>query len=273
MEKRLSSFEAVHERKVWHYSIAEYGLIDPVSLDLGDRIHDGITKLRNVCYIKPHTSTHSVNGDGDGRQTVYMDAGIKHIARDLTASRHIIGIQPQEIDDDSNSQDQAETRNAMGSNNLLFPHLFNAEQTQSRKRLRLNPAANALAGDWDIASDPSTYNFRRLDGMTMDEVLEIQQKASSRKKKTRQPTVQFTVQDSQSLIPDVVVTNAKQEASNVSLSLPSTDDLEFSTQWLSPSPEKSRTTGPKFTSSQPVPGPYGSRIKATKKKKKRSQGF
>jgi len=260
LEKRLQSSKAVHERKVWHNSIEEFGLTDPVSLDLGDRIKEVITKLNDVCYVKPDAGHHGANADAMGKQTSYISEAIRTIATDITTARHIIGNQPEEIEVPSES------------NNLVFPHLFNSEQCEQRRTLDLNAAANALASDWDINADPSSYSFRRLDGLTMDEVLYNQQAATSNKKRRRKSVTQFAVQSSQSHVPEVVETSSKKDAPAVTASMPSMSDLDFSTQWAQPSPESKKTRNHITSASQPVPGPFGSRIKP-KKKKKRSQGF
>lgn len=227
---------------------------------MGDRIKEVITKLNDVCYVKPDAGHHGANADAMGKQTSYISEAIRTIATDITTARHIIGNQPEEIEVPSES------------NNLVFPHLFNSEQCEQRRTLDLNAAANALASDWDINADPSSYSFRRLDGLTMDEVLYNQQAATSNKKRRRKSVTQFAVQSSQSHVPEVVETSSKKDAPAVTASMPSMSDLDFSTQWAQPSPESKKTRNHITSASQPVPGPFGSRIKP-KKKKKRSQGF
>ncbi|KAI8575315.1 hypothetical protein K450DRAFT_262353 [Umbelopsis ramanniana AG] len=267
LEKRLSSTEAVHREKVWHNSFEEFGLIDPFALDLGDSISSVRSKLRQVCHLDLESGIEDTTSAGSSSRTKYISEAIQKIATDLTASRHIIGTLteiPSEL------QDKPE-ESAIPAN-LHFPHLFKSEELLARSQLKLNPAATALAGDWDMESDPNTYSFRRLDGMTAEEALQNEQ--TTTKKKRRRPSAHFAVQDAAPAVPQVVDTHTKSATANkvTSLSLPSIHDLEFSTQIFPPSPE-TKKTATAISASQPVAGPFGSRIKHVKKKKKRKEGF
>ncbi|KAH8551730.1 hypothetical protein BGW37DRAFT_520003 [Umbelopsis sp. PMI_123] len=268
LEKRLSSTAAVHNEKVWHNSFEEFGLIDPFALDLGDSISNVCSKLSEVCYSNPRGGTSDANTKNATNRTKYIKEAIQKIATDLTASRHVIGSLT-EVPSKLNVDTEEST-----APNLHFPHLFNTEALQARSQLKLNPAATALASDWDMGSDPSAYTFRRLDGMTAEEALQNEQMTT--KKRRRRPSAHFTVQDSQPepAIPQVVDTYAKPSASikATSASLPSMYDLEFSTQFAPPSPEAKKTVSA-ISASQPVAGPFGSRVKPGKKKKKRKEGF
>jgi RNA polymerase I-specific transcription-initiation factor len=204
---------------------------------------------------------------GGPSRTKYISEAIQKIAVNLTASRHIIGTLteiPSEL--------QGEPEESAIPTNLHFPHLFKAEELLARSQLKLNPAATALASDWDLESDPNTYSFRRLDGMTAEEVLQNEQ--TTTKKKRRRPSTHFAVQDAAPVVPEVVDTHTKSFAAKKepSSSLPSMHDLEFSTQIFPPSPE-TKKTATAISASQPVAGPFGSRFKHVKKKKKRKEGF
>ncbi|KAJ2959875.1 hypothetical protein NQZ79_g4665 [Umbelopsis isabellina] len=264
VEKRLTSSEAALERKIWHNNIEEDGLIDPVSLDLGGQIRNAKRRLKDACHINLR--------DKDVPNMVEfssINGAIQQIAIDLTASRHIYGNLPASTDEITDTQTSEST---VQSSHSLFPNLFNSTELAERANAKINPAAIALASDWDISSDANNYQFRRLDGLSMEEVLQTQQKAKKRKRREKASS-QFSVQDSQSFVPDVGVASSRSAASKITASLPNMDDLEFSTQWNPPTPEKTRTTESFFSASQPVPGPFGTRNAKAKKKKKRSQGF
>lgn len=217
--------------------------------------------------MDPEENIEDTTSTGDPSRTKYIKEAIQKIATDLTASRHIIGSLteiPSEL------QDQPE--DTANPANLHFPHLFKSDELLARNQLQLNPAATALASDWDMESDPNTYSFRRLDGMTAEEALQKEQ--TTTKKKRRRPSAHFAVQDAAPVVPQVVDTHSKSSATKKapSSSLPSMHDLEFSTQVFPPSPE-TKKTAKAISSSQPVAGPFGSRHKQVKKKKKRKEGF
>ncbi|KAM3578539.1 hypothetical protein VKS41_008924 [Umbelopsis sp. WA50703] len=264
VERRLTSSEVAHERKIWHNSIDEEGLIDPVALDLGGHIQNAKARLKDACHI------HFNNEEGDNSEKFFSINGtIQQIAVDLAASRHIYGNYPTSIDENADTQT---SESALQSSHLLFRNLFTATELEQRSNMKINPAAIALASDWDMSSDARNYHFRRLDGLSMEEVLQTQQNAKKRKRGEK-ANPQFSVQDSQSLVPDVGVSSSRPAASKITASLPNMDDIEFSTQWNPPTPEKTRNTESFVSASQPVPGPFGTRNAKAKKKKKRSQGF
>lgn len=217
--------------------------------------------------MDPEDNIEDTTSTRDSSRTKYIKEAIQKIATDLTASRHVIGSLteiPSEL------QDQPEDTAIPA--NLHFPHLFKSEELLARNQLKLNPAATALASDWDVESDPNTYSFRRLDGMTAEEALLNEQ--TTTKKKRRRPSAHFAVQDAAPAVPQVVDTHSKSFVTNKapSSSLPSMHDLEFSTQVFPPSPEAKKTVKA-ISASQPVAGPFGSRVKQVKKKKKRKEGF
>lgn len=264
VEKRLATPDAALGNQIWHNNIEEDGLIDPVSLDLGGHIRSAERRLKDACHIPL--------SDKDGRNKENfsnINSAIQQIAIDLTASRHIYGNLTASTDEITVTQT---SESMVQSSHSLFSNLFSSTELAERANVKINPAAIALASDWDISSDASNYQFRRLDGLSIEEVLQTEHKAKKRKRREK-PSSQFSIQDSQSFVPDVGVASSRLPAGNITASLPNMDEIEFSTQWNPPTPEKTRTTESTFTASQPVPGPFGTRIAKAKKKKKRSQGF